>query len=333
MLQFIQRRLLFAVPQVIAVTVVSFLMVRLLPGDPAYQLAGPYATEKTRQAMTERLGLDRSLWDQYLSYVHDILRGDLGQSWFTARPVTHELLVRLPATLELISISMIIIVIGGVLLGLAVAVKGGWIERVATLYGRLAGAFPDFWLGLSLSYVFFFCLGWLPGPIGRLPVEMSPPQAVTGFYTVDSLLEGNIPLFFAALKQMILPVATLVIVYMSGVSKMAGATIGEMLRGDMAQYARLCGLPEGKVLRYALHNSLPPIVALIGLTYGFLLGGAVLVETVFSWGGIGQYVVASIGRADYFPVQGFILVAAILNIIVYLIVDVAQLLIDPRIEY
>jgi peptide/nickel transport system permease protein len=331
---FIQRRLLFALPQLVVVTIITFVMVRLLPGDPAYQLAGPYATAETRQAMTARLGLDRPLWNQYLSYISDLAHGDLGQSWFTARPVTHELLVRLPATLELVTFAMIIIVGGGLLLGLAVAVRGGgWIDRAATLYGRLAGAFPDFWLGLVLSYIFFFYLGWLPGPMGRLPIGADTPPTVTGFYTVDSLLAGDIPVFLAAIRQLVLPVATLVIVYMSGISKMAGTTIAEMLKSDMAQYARLCGLPERTVLRYALRNSLPPVVTLIGLTYGFLLGGAVLVETVFAWGGMGQYVVASIGRSDYFPVQGFILVAAILNIIVYLVVDVVHLLIDPRIDY
>jgi peptide/nickel transport system permease protein len=334
LLRFLGRRLLYAIPQVAVVTVVTFVMVRLLPGNPAFQLAGPFATEKTREAMAERLGIDQPLWEQYLRYLRDLAHGDFGQSWFTARPVTQELLARIPATLELITIAMIVIVAGGILLGLVVALRGGgWLDRGATLYGRLAGAFPDFWLALVLSYVFFFLLGWLPGPTGRLPASLSPPPRVTGFFTVDALIAGDMQVFLAAVVQLILPVTTLVLVYMSGIIRMAGTTIGDQLAGDMVQYARLCGLPEGKVVRYALRNSLPPILTLIALTYGFLLGGAVLVETVFSWGGIGQYVVASIGRSDYFPVQGFILVAALLNIAVYLIVDIIQILIDPRIEY
>jgi ABC-type dipeptide/oligopeptide/nickel transport system permease component len=333
-LRFIAKRLLVAAPQVVGVTVITFLLVRLLPGNPAYQLAGPFATEQTREAMVQRLGLDRPLVEQYFSYIRNLLRGDWGQSWFTARPVAEEILTRLPATLELITVSMIIIVVGGILLGLLVARRGrGWADRITSLYGQLAGAFPDFWLGLVLSYVFFFLLGWLPGPTGRLPTGISAPQTVTGFYTIDSLLAGDIGLFLAAAKQMILPVATLVIVYMSGIAKMARSTISETLRSDMAQYARLCGLPESTVIRYALKNSLPPILTLIGLTYAFLLGGAVLVETVFAWGGVGQYVVASIGRSDYFPVQAFVLAAALLNILVYLLVDLVHVLIDPRIEY
>jgi ABC-type dipeptide/oligopeptide/nickel transport system permease component len=333
-LRFAGKRLLVAAPQVVGVTVITFLLVRLLPGNPAYQLAGPFATEQTRQAMVQRLGLDRPLVEQYFSYIKNLLHGDWGQSWFTARPVAEEILTRLPATLELITVAMIMIVGGGILLGLVVARKGhGWVDRITSLYGQLAGAFPDFWLGLVLSYIFFFLLGWLPGPTGRLPTGISAPEGVTGFYTIDSLLAGDIGLFFAAVKQMILPVATLVIVYMSGIAKMARSTISEMLRSDMVQYARLCGLPESTVVRYALKNSLPPILTLVGLTYAFLLGGAVLVETVFAWGGVGQYVVASIGRSDYFPVQAFVLAAALLNILVYLLVDLVHVLIDPRIEY
>jgi peptide/nickel transport system permease protein len=333
-LLFVGKRLLVAAPQVVGVTIVTFLIVRLLPGNPAYQLAGPFATEQTRVAMVERLGLDRPLWEQYLRYMHDLIRGDWGQSWFTGRPVAQELVARLPATLELITLAMAIIVGGGILIGLVVAVRGrGWLDRIASLYGQLAGAFPDFWLGLVLSYFFFFLLGWLPGPTGRLPTSVIAPGTVTGFYTIDALLAGNLDLFFVAVKQMILPITTLVIVYMSGIAKLARSTIGEMLRSDMAQYAKLSGLPERTVIGYALKNSLPPILTLVGLTYSFLLGGAVLVETVFAWGGVGQYVVASIGRSDYFPVQAFVLAAALFNILVYLLIDVVHILIDPRIEY
>jgi peptide/nickel transport system permease protein len=333
-LRFVAVRFALAAPQLLAITLVTFLLIRLLPGNPAYQLAGPFATPETREAMEQRLGLDRPIWEQYLRYLGGLSRGDWGQSWFTTRPVSEEMLTRLPATLELVSIAMLFIVLGGISLGVIVARrKGGWLDRTVSLYGQFAGAFPDFWLGLVLSYIFFYLLGWLPGPSGRLPTLMSAPPTVTGFYTIDSLLAGDVKVFMAAVAQLVLPVATLVIVYMSSVAKLARSTIQEMLRSDMAQYARICGLPERTVLNYALKNSLPPILTLVGLTYGFLLGGAVLVETVFSWGGIGQYVVASVGRSDYFPVQAFVLVAAVINIVVYLIVDVLHVLVDPRIEH
>jgi peptide/nickel transport system permease protein len=331
--RFIALRLLVAAPQVLAVTLITFLLVRLLPGNPAYQLAGPFSTPETLAAMEQRLGLDQPIWQQYLRYLQNLVSGDWGQSWFTARPVAEEMLKRLPATLELVTIAMIFIVAGGIFLGVVVARRpGSKLDRGVSLYGQFAGAFPDFWLGLVLSYVFFYLLGWAPGPSGRLPTLMSAPPSITGFYTIDSLLAGDLPLFFAAVAQLALPVATLVIVYMGGIAKLARTTVQEMLRSDMAQYARISGLRDSTVLCYALKNSLPPILTLVGLTYGFLLGGAVLVETVFSWGGVGQYVVASVGRSDYFPVQAFVLAAAIINIAVYLIVDVIHILIDPRVQ-
>jgi peptide/nickel transport system permease protein len=284
--------------------------------------------------MEERLGLDESLPAQYWSYLTNLVRGDWGDSWFTTRPVAEELTSRLPATLELITIAMAVIVIGGVLLGLLVSLRStGVTDKLVALYGLLAGAFPDFWLGLVLSYVLFFQLGILPAPIGRMPTGVSTPEHVTGMFTVDALIAGDIEIFWGAAQQLILPVITLVLVYMGGVVKLSRSTIGEMLTSDMAQYARLCGLSERTVTWYALKNSIPPILTLIGMTYAFLLGGAVLVETVFSWGGVGQYVVESVGRADYFPVQAFVLIAALLNIAVYLAVDLIHVAIDPRVEY
>jgi ABC-type dipeptide/oligopeptide/nickel transport system permease component len=332
--RFATKRLLATVPLIVGVTVVTFLLVRLLPGNPAYQLAGPFATDATRAAMERRLGLDRPLIEQYVRYVSDLARGDWGQSWFTARPVTEELWARLPATLELITLAIFIIVFGGLLLGLMVAIRGGGLlDRLTSGYGLLAGAFPDFWLGLVLSYIFFFVLGWLPGPTGRVPTGVVVPDRITGMHTVDTLLVGDFETFWAVAKQLLLPVLTLVIVYMSGIAKLARSVLTETLRSDMAQYARVCGLRDRTVMRYALKNSLPPVLTLVGLTYAFLLGGAVLVETVFAWGGLGEWVVNAIGRSDYFPVQAFVLAAALVNIVVYLCVDIAHVLIDPRIEY
>ena len=332
-LRFIGKRLILALPQLAAVTVVTFVLVRLLPGNPAFQLAGPFATENTLSAMEERLGLDRPMIEQYFKYMGDLMRGDWGDSWFTTRPVVEELKNRLPATLELITLAGLLIVGIGVVTGVFVAVRStGFISRATSFYSLLAGALPDFWLGLILSYVFFFVLGWVPGPIGRLPVAVSPPPQVTGLYTVDALLNGDWQTMRAALVHMALPVLTLVLVYVGAVIKLVRTSVEEVMNGEMIQFARLSGLPGRIVLRYAIKNSLPPIFTLIAMTYGFLLGGAVLVETVFSWGGLGQYVVNSIQRADYFPVQAFVLVAALFNILLYLAVDIAHVLIDPRVD-
>lgn len=331
---FIGRRLLIAAPQIIGITLVTFWLIRLLPGNPAYQLAGPYPTKETIAAIQAELGLSKPVYEQYVKYLGNLVHGDFGQSWFTTAPVSDELAKRLPATLELITVATFFIVVGGILAGVLVALsRRSFLDRVLDLYGSLSGAFPDFWLGLVLAYVFFFSLGWLPPPLGRLDVGVSPPPQVTGMYTIDSLIAGDWGAFRSALAHLVLPVATLVIVYMAAILKMTRSTVEEMLRSEMCTYARAAGLPDRTILRYALRNSLGPIVTLIGLTYGYLLGGAVLVEKVFSWGGLGSYVVDSVLRADYFPVQAFVLVAAVFNFAVYLIVDLVHLAVDPRVEY
>jgi ABC-type dipeptide/oligopeptide/nickel transport system permease component len=334
LLQFVARRLLFAAPQIFGITLITFWLIRLLPGNPAYQLAGPYPTTEGIKAITAQLGLDQPVWEQYLKYLSHLAHGDFGVSWFSTSPVSDELRQRLPATLELISIASFFIVVGGIVAGVIVAVsRRPFLDKLIDLYGLLSGAFPDFWLGLVLTFLFFFSLGWLPAPLGRLDVSVSPPPHVTGFYTVDSLVSGDWSAFRSAVAHLVLPVATLVIVYMAAIVKMTRSTVEEMLRSDMITYARACGLPDRIVLRYALRNSLPPIVTLIGLTYGYLLGGAVLVEKVFSWGGLGSYVVDSVLRSDYFPVQAFVLIAAVFNFGVYLVVDLVHLAVDPRVEY
>ena len=332
--KFIARRLLLAIPQILAITVVTFVILRILPGNPAYELVGPFATPDTLNAMEHHLGTDRPLPVQYGTYISDLLHGNWGDSWFSTRPVTDELKDRLPATLELITLSSLIIMLGGLLAGLLVALtRARFLDRGIAFYGLLSGSFPDFWLALALSYIFFFKLGWLPSPTGRLDIEVNPPQHVTGFYTVDSLLTQNWTAFRSAFSHLILPVLTLSIVYTAGIVKMTRSTVDEMLRSNMCTYARACGLPDRVVLRYALRNGLPPILTLMGLTYGYLLGGDVLVEKVFSWNGLGSYVVDSVVRADYSPVQAFVLLAAMANFLIYLVVDLTHLIVDPRLEY
>lgn len=333
LLRFGLRRVVFAAPQILLILIATFLLVRLLPGDPARQLAGPYSTEATRTQIEQRFGLDESVGTQFVTYVENLLQGDLGDSWFTSQPVSQELATRFPATLELITAASVIIVIGGILLGALVGITRAKLpDRLVALYGSLAGAFPDFWLGLALAYLLFFVLGWFPAPIGRIDIGIAPPEHITGFYTVDSVLTANWAALRSSLEHLALPVLTLVIVYTAPILKMTRATTEQMLRSDFCAYARASGLPERTVLRYALRNSLPPVVTLVGLTYGFLLGGAVLVENVFSWGGLGSWVVDSVNKSDYFPVQGFVLVAALFNLALYFIVDLVHHAIDPRAE-
>jgi ABC-type dipeptide/oligopeptide/nickel transport system permease component len=330
---FVVRRLLFAAPQIIAITVITFFIIRLLPGDPAAVLAGSYATPSSVASIRHQLGLDKPIWDQYLRYLDHLVHGDLGTSWFSSSSIGHELAVRVPATLELITCALVVIVVGGIGGGLLLgATKGRFQKRTVGVYGYFAGSFPDFYLGLVLSFVFFFKLGWLPSPFGRLGQGFIAPPKVTGLYTVDATLAGQWGTLGDAVKHLILPVLTLALVYAAPVLKLSSVMIDQMMNSEFCRYARACGLPRRVIARYALRNSLPPVVTLVGFTYGFLLGGAVLVETIFSWGGVGEYVVQSGNNADYFPVQAVVLLAAVFNLVVYLIVDVVHFTIDPRVN-
>jgi peptide/nickel transport system permease protein len=196
----------------------------------------------------------------------------------------------------------------------------------------LAGALPDFWLALMLVYALFFRLRLLPAPLGRLDLTVTPPPVRTGMLLVDSMLDGNLAALQSAAAHLVLPCFVLAFVYMGAIAKMLRSTMSELVEGDFARYARACGLPERTVIRYALRNALPPVVTVIGITYGYLLGGAVLVETIFSWNGLGQYAVQSILVLDFAAIQGFVLVAALFSVLVYLGVDVLYFAIDPRIR-
>jgi ABC-type dipeptide/oligopeptide/nickel transport system permease component len=332
-LEFTGRRMLVALPQLIAVTFLTFLLIRLLPGDPAQQLAGQYGTPDVIQGIRSRLGLDEPITTQYGLYLRNLIHGDFGTSWFNSNAVADDLTQRLPATLELITITLFFILVLGVGLGiLAAARPRGAAARTTRVYGALSGSFPDFWLGLVLAFILYFTFRIAPAPIGRLSIETEPPRHITGMYTVDSLVTGNWHAFGDAWAHLALPVATLTLAYMGAVVKLTYSTVSDALQSDASYYARACGLSRRNVMYYALRASLPEIVTLIAIVYTFLLAGAVLVENVYSWGGLGSYIVEAVNNSDYFPIQAFVLVAAVFNLIVFLVVDVLQILTDPRIE-
>jgi ABC-type dipeptide/oligopeptide/nickel transport system permease component len=331
-LLFAGKRVLFTVPQLLAVSVIVFFLIRLLPGDPTYMLAGPYATVERISEVHARLGLDQPLSTQYFDYLKRTFRGDFGTSWRTSQPVLLDLQQRLPATLELVVGAVLLSVLIGVPLGVAVAMnRGGIADRLVFVYGMLAGSLPDFWIGLLLILLFFYALHWTPPPVGQLDFAVSTPDHVTGAYIVDAALTGNWPTFWSAVGNIVLPLATLVIVYMPLVLKTTRSTMEEMLEAKFVLYAKASGLSRWLRLRYALRNALPPVVTVIGIVFWFLLGGAVLVETIFAWGGLGQYAVESVINADYAPIQAVVLVTAVFTTIVFLVVDIVYYLLDPRI--
>jgi peptide/nickel transport system permease protein len=314
------------------VSVIVFFLIRLLPGDPSYTLAGPYASPDRIAEVRQGLGLDEPIISQYIQYLGRVFAGDFGTSWRTSQPVLADIQQRLPATLELVFAAVLLSILVGVPLGVAVAAaKGGVLERIVIFYGMLAGSLPDFWIGLLLILVFFYLLGWAPAPLGQLDFVVSTPDHITGAYAVDALLTGNWEALGSASAQLVLPVLTLVLVYMPLVLKTARSAMEEMLESHFVLQARASGLPRSVQLRYALRNALPPVVTVVGIEFWFLLGGAVLVETIFAWGGLGQYAVESVINSDYAPVQAVVLVTAFFTTLVFLVVDLLYHLLDPRI--
>ena len=203
-------------------------------------------------------------------------------------------------------------------------------RKAADYYGLLAGALPDFWLALVLIFVFYTILGIAPAPLGRIDFAILPPEPITGALLIDSLIAGNWAAFRNAAGHLVLPVLTLGLINAGPILKMTQSTMERMLEADFSRYAEMCGLPQHVVVRKALRNSLPSIVTIVSVLYGFLIGGAVLVEIVFSWGGAGQYAVQGVLNADLNPVLGFVLYSAILSLVVYLMVDLIYFAIDPR---
>jgi ABC-type dipeptide/oligopeptide/nickel transport system permease component len=330
-LAYIGRRLLFVGPQLLGILLVSFLLLKLIPGDPAVMMLGPFATDEGLARLRGELGLDRSLVEQFGIYLWRVLQGDLGTSWQTTMPVTSDLAQRFPATLELVTLSLLLAMAIGIPLGVAGARRrSGFLRKLADYYGLVAGALPDFWFGLVLIFVLYTILGVAPAPLGRIDFTVVPPPDLTGSLLIDSLISGNWAALRNAAGHLILPVLTLGLIYAAPILKMTQSTMERMLDADFSRYAEMCGLPRRVVVRKALRNSLPSVITIVSVLYGFLIGGAVLVEIVFSWGGAGQYAVQGVLNADLNPVLGFVLYSAILSLVIYLIVDLIYFGLDPR---
>jgi ABC-type dipeptide/oligopeptide/nickel transport system permease component len=332
-LTYLAKRMLFVIPQLLGIILVSFLLVKSIPGDPAVLMLGPTATPDAIASLRAQLGLEEPLYMQFAIYVQNLLQGDLGTSWQTTRPVLEDLILRFPATLELVTLSLFLAILVGVSLGVFAARRpNGWVARVADFYGLSAGAIPDFWFALVLIFIFYTLLGWAPAPLGRMDMIVFPPPQVTGAYTIDSLIAGDFQAFRSALSHLVLPVLTLGLLNAGPILKMTQATMERMLESDFSRYEVLSGVPQRLVVRHALRNALPSIVTIISVLYGFLIGGAVLVEIVFSWGGAGQYAVQGVLNSDIYPVLGFVLFSAIFSLVVYIAVDLIYVLLDPRIS-
>jgi peptide/nickel transport system permease protein len=330
----ILRRLLAALPNLAGVIVVTFLLTRAIPGDPAAYFAGASATTEAVEQIRQQLGLDRPLLEQFFRYVADLARGDLGLSLTTGQPVLQELVARLPASLELVLLALLLACAVAIPLGVAAATRpGSWIDQLARLVTTAGVSLPTFFTGLLLAYVFYFLLGWAPSPLGRLDPMFSPPPTVTGLYLVDAALAGDRALWWAAAKQLVLPVLTMAIFVLAPIARMTRASMLAVLSSDFVRTARASGLSRGTVLvRYALRNALLPVVTTLGMVFGFMIGSSVVIEKVFGWPGVGSYAIDALTASDYAPVQGFVLAMGILFVLLNLLIDVLYVVIDPRVK-
>lgn len=328
------RRLLQTVPVVIGVVLVSFLLTRALPGDPAAYFAGPAASPESIAEITASLGLDKPLPVQFTLYVKDLLQGDLGQSLSTGQPVLEDLAKRLPASLELTLFALLLSCSVAVPLGIAAATRpGSWRDHACRLLVTAGVSLPTFFTGIVLIYVFYYLLGWAPSPLGRLDFMYIEPDYVTGFYLIDSLLAGDTETFAAALKQLLLPAITLALFTMAPIARMTRASMLAALSADYVRTARALGHGDYTVVfTYAFRNAMLPVVTTLGMVFSFTLGANVLVEKVFAWPGIGSYAVEALVVSDYAAVQGFVLAMALLFVVLNLLIDIIAALIDPRMQ-
>ena len=325
------HRLAWFVPTLLGLLTVTFVISRVIPGDPVALVAGDTATPAQVEALRRQLGFDRPLPVQFVSYVGRLLRGDMGTSLYTTRPISDDLASRLPATIELTLVAMAFSVVVGIPLGVVSALwRNSALDhalRVITVSGL---AIASFWLGIMLQLLFAMRLGWMPLN-GRL--QGFPPRGVTGLFVVDAVLAWDGAALGAALAHLALPTATLAFPALATLVRFTRAGVLDVMQSNSVLYERAMGLPRSVIVwKYILRSALTSTVTQIGLLFGILLAGAVVTETVFDWPGIGTYAVNSIMRSDYNGVMGFTVWAGAIFMVVNLVVDIVQTFIDPRVR-
>jgi ABC-type dipeptide/oligopeptide/nickel transport system permease component len=329
---YVGRRLVAAVLTLLGVVVLVFVVTRLL-GDPVQLILGPRATPEQVERLRQELGYDQSIPAQFWTYLTNLLQGDLGVSRYSQRSVSDEIASRFPSTIELATAGMLLGLLWTIPLGIIAALRPrGYVDRASQLMVEFGVAIPSFWLGLLLVLLFVNALGIAPTPVGELDIGATPPPRVTGMIVVDALLAGDLATFRDALAHLALPAIVLAITACPPILLLTRNTMIGVLGGDYVRGARSFGLPERTVRWYAFKNTLLPVSTMVAMTFGFLLGGTVLVETVFSWPGIGLYAIQSMQRFDYEPVLGIVLLASAVYVLVYFVADVLAMVIDPRVR-
>jgi ABC-type dipeptide/oligopeptide/nickel transport system permease component len=331
---YILRRLLLMIPVLLGVTLLTFILTNVLPGDPAREAAGRYATKEQVEAVRKRLGLDQPLPVQYVRYLGRLVQGDLGDSLTTKQSISKELSIYFPATLELTFMAMVMIIFIGIPIGVITGSgRSPLLNNIIMLFALIGVGIPVFWAGLVGQMFFFGQLHWLPLS-GRLSSEILPPPPITRMYLFDSIIAGQWNVFWDALKHMIMPAFTLAIGSIASIARITHSSMAAVMRKEYIRTARAKGLPESVVLtKHALRNALLPTVTMLGMQTGWLLGGAVLVENIFSWGGLGTYAWVGIFRLDIPVIMGLTLLITLVFMILNLLTDISYALLNPRISY
>ncbi len=332
--QLVARRLISVVFVLFGLSIITFGLSHIVPADPARLIAGPRASKSTVQLIRHEYGLDRPLYDQYLTYVKGIFTLDFGTSLSTLRPVRSDLSRYFPATAELALSAIVLAVVIGVPLGIISAIRpNSLIDYVGRVISVAGLAIPVFWLALMFQFIFFARLGWLPDG-QRLPVSVAPPHAITHLYTVDALLTGNFSLFLTAAKHLAMPAIVLAFSTLPVITRMVRAGMLEVMGLDYIRTARAKGLRErSTVVRHALKNALLPVITVIGMQIGILFSGDILVEIIFSWPGLGRYAIAGITSFDYNAIMAVTLIIGFVYVLMNMLVDILYLFLDPRISY
>jgi peptide/nickel transport system permease protein len=330
----IARRIILLIPVLLGVTLVTFFLTHVIPGNPVAQLLPSTASHAQRQALYDQYGLNKPIFVQYVDYIWQLLHGNLGVSFTTSHKVLSDLTSRFGATFELTLYAMLLALIVGIPLGIISAVRRGKIvDHIARVIAVSGIALPVFWTSLMLLYLLYFKAHIAPAPFGRIAPLVNPPKDITGLYTIDSLLSGNWTALNASVDQLILPVCVLAFGVMAPIARITRSGMIEALDSDYVRAARSLGLsPRKVILGHAFRNALLPLLTMIAVMYGYLLGGVVLVENIFAWPGLGQYVFTAITSSDYPAVQGFILYATVIYVLLFLAVDLLYLAIDPRVR-
>ena len=330
----VARRILLLIPVLLGVTFVTFLLTHVIPGNPIAELLSPQASAAQRHALYVKYGLNNPIFVQYVDYIWQLLHGNLGTSFMTGHSVLSDLTSRFGATFELTFYAMLLALIVGVPLGILAAVRRGKvIDHLSRILSVAGIAFPVFWTSLMLLYLLYLKAHILPAPYGRISPLVQPPKDITGLYTIDSLLTGNWSALSSSVDQLILPVCVLAFGVMAPIARITRSGMIEALDSDYVRTARSLGLGSPKVtLGHAFRNALLPLITMTAVLYGYLLGGVVLVENIFAWPGLGQYVYNAITSSDYPAVQGFILYATTIYVLLFLAVDLLYLAIDPRVR-